>query len=66
MARLWDPDHKCHIDHLRPAARGGPTDQLNGLPACPRHNRLKERGYTVTCAQDGTITITTPTGETVR
>jgi hypothetical protein len=46
--------------------RGGPTDQLNGLPACPRHNWLKERGYTVTRHQDGTITITTPTGDTVQ
>jgi hypothetical protein len=60
------PTSSCHIDHLRPAARGGPTDQLNGLPACPRHNWLKERGYTVTRHQDGTITITTPTGDTVQ
>lgn len=60
------PTSSCHIDHLRPAARGGPTNQLNGLPACPRHNRLKERGYTVTRHQDGTITITTPTGDTVQ
>ncbi len=60
------PTSRCHIDHLRPAARGGPSDQLNGLPACPRHNWLKERGYTVTRQPDGTITITTPTGDTVR
>lgn len=60
------PTSSCHIDHLRPAARGGPSDQLNGLPACPRHNWLKERGYTVSRHQDGTITITTPTGDTVQ
>ena len=60
------PTSSCHIDHLRPAARGGPTDQLNGLPACPRHNLLKERGYTVTRQPDGTITITTPTGDIVQ
>ncbi len=60
------PTSSCHIDHLRSAARGGPSDQLNGLPACPRHNWLKERGYTVTRQSDGTITITTPTGDTVQ
>ena len=60
------PTSSCHIDHLRPAARGGPTKQLNGLPACPRHNLLKERGYTVTRQHDGTITITTPTGDLVQ
>ena len=60
------PTSSCHIDHLRPAARGGPTRQRNGLPACPRHNRLKERGYTVHRHQDGTLTITTPTGDTVQ
>lgn len=60
------PTSQCHIDHLRPAARGGPTDQMNGLPACPRHNWLKERGYTVHRSSDGTITITTPSGDTVR
>jgi len=30
------------------------------------HNRFKERGYTVTRQPDGTITITTPTGEPIR
>lgn len=60
------PTSRCQIDHLRPAARGGPTIQLNGLPACQRHNRFKERGYTVTRNNHGDITITTPTGDTVR
>ena len=57
------PTSRCHIDHLKPAARGGTTEQTNGLPACPRHNRLKERGYTVTRQPNGTIT--TPTGEPI-
>ena len=56
---------QCHIDHLRPAARSGCTNQQNGLPACPRHNRVKERGYTVTRLPNGDIHITTPNGETV-
>ena len=59
------PTSKCQIDHLRPAARGGRTEQVNGLPACARHNRFKERGYTVTRQPDGTITIHTPTGEPI-
>ena len=57
---------RWQIDHLRPATRGGLTEQLNGLPACQRHNRFKERGYTVTRAADGTITIKTPTGDLIR
>lgn len=60
------PTGRCQIDHLRPATRSGPTDQVNGLPACQRHNRLKERGYTVTRAADGTISILTPGGDTIR
>lgn len=59
------PTSSCHIDHLRAAARGGLTNQLNGLPACPRHNLLKERGYTVVRQNDGSITITTPNGDTI-
>jgi len=60
------PSSRCQIDHLKPAARGGQSRQLNGLPACKKHNRFKERGYTVTRKPDGQITITTPTGDTIR
>jgi len=60
------PTSRCHIDHLKPAARGGPTNQLNGLPACCRHNYLKESGYTVSRQADGTIQITTPTGDIIQ
>lgn len=59
------PTTQCQIDHTRPAARGGPTNQSNGGPACPRHNRVKEAGYTVTRLPDGTFSITTPNGEPV-
>lgn len=61
----WVPSSQCHVDHLKPAARGGLTEQHNGLPACPRHNWLKETGYTVARARDGTVTITTPVGDTL-
>lgn len=60
------PTSRCQIDHLRPAARGGPSDQRNGLPACKRHNRFKERGYTVTRQPNGDVSITTPQGEVIR
>ena len=60
------PTSRCHIDHLKPAARGGASEQVNGLPCCQRHNRIKERGYTVTRNHDGDITITTPLGDTVQ
>lgn len=60
------PTSKCQIDHLKPAARGGKTDQQNAFPACKNHNRLKENGYTVTREPDGTITITTPNGDTLQ
>ncbi|MEM7092692.1 MAG: DUF222 domain-containing protein [Actinomycetota bacterium] len=66
----WPGCHKpttgCQIDHLRPAACGGRSEQRNGGPACPRHNLRKEAGYTVTRGVDGTITIITPAGDTVR
>jgi hypothetical protein len=36
-----------HIDHTHEHARGGLTTPANGGPACGRHNRTKNRGYTV-------------------
>ena len=59
------PTSRCQIDHLASWCRAGPTGQANGGPACRRHNRVKERGYTVTRLDDGSIHITTPTGEIV-
>ena len=56
------PATSCEIDHRIPAARGGLTTQHNGAPACHKHNRLKERGYTVVITADGDIEITTPNG----
>ena len=35
------PVAKCHIDHIQAHSQGGPTDQLNGQPLCPRHNATK-------------------------
>ena len=41
------PVDRCQIDHTRPHGRGGRTNPGNGAPACGRHNRRKERGFTV-------------------
>ncbi|MEM7092489.1 MAG: hypothetical protein AAF567_05770 [Actinomycetota bacterium] len=60
------PVTQCQIDHLRSAACGGLTEQSNGGPGCPTHNRVKEAGYVVTRRADGTMHIVTPNGEVVR
>jgi hypothetical protein len=36
-----------HIDHTHEHSRGGLTTPHNGGPACGRHNRTKNHGYTV-------------------
>ena len=43
------PNRHCQADHLD-AFNGpdrGPTNPANGGPACGRHNRFKEHGFTV-------------------
>ncbi len=43
------PAHRCHMDHITPHARGGPTNPRNGQPQCPpchRHKTMLETlGY---------------------
>ena len=47
------PVSQCQIDHLTPFTErddgggGGSTNPGNGGPACGKHNRHKEAGYTV-------------------
>ena len=58
----------CQIDHLTPYTEtqdrggGGATNPHNAGPACGKHNRHKERGYTVRRLPDGTIEIRRPDG----
>lgn len=49
------PVSDCQIDHLIAWADhgGGRTDPRNGGPACGRHNRHKQRGFTVRRDQSG-------------
>jgi len=57
------PGSRCQADHTTPKNRGGPTTQQNASMFCRRHNRHKERGYTVWRDRDtGNIRIKTPTG----
>ena len=52
-----------HIDHITPAARGGPTTIGNGQGLCANCNYTKESpDWTIAAKPDGRITTTTPTG----
>jgi hypothetical protein len=54
---------RCQTDHLIPwADHGGSTNPRNGGPACGKHNRLKEHGYTVHRDHTGAWHITRPDG----
>lgn len=53
----------AQIDHLEPAARGGPTNASNGKVMCEHHNLFKQRSnFGTTRNTDGSITITRPDG----
>ncbi|MGY1744278.1 DUF222 domain-containing protein [Blastococcus sp. SYSU D00695] len=54
------------VDHVVPHACGGPTDCANLCCLCRSHHRLKTfaRGWRFEMADDGTLTVTTPSGIT--
>ena len=52
----------CQIDHLIPRRAGGSTSPENGAPACGRHNRLKEQGFTVFRDRQGRLHVLRPDG----
>ncbi len=41
------PTSQCEADHLLEHGRGGRTNPGNGAPLCGRHNRWKQKGFTV-------------------
>lgn len=41
------PTSSCEIDHSTDHADGGPTNPANGGPFCGKHNRHKQKGFTV-------------------
>ncbi len=55
-----------HIDHITPAARGGPTGIGNGQGLCANCNYTKQSpGWTARMQADGRVSTSTPTGHTV-
>ena len=52
----------CQADHLHPRRAGGRTNPGNGAPACGRHNRLKEHGYTAYRDERGRMHVLRPDG----
>ena len=59
------PHTWCHADHLTSWTTRGPTNPHNGAPLCPRHNYLKETGFTIWRDHDGHWHITAPDGTTI-
>ncbi len=54
-----------HIDHIDPAARGGPTSIGNGQGLCANCNYTKQSpGWTARMNPDGSIGVSTPTRHT--
>jgi hypothetical protein len=53
---------RCQADHLDPRRNGGRTNPGNGGPACGRHNRLKEHGYTARRDPRGRMHVHRPDG----
>ena len=56
------PAEACHIHHLVPRARGGPTTLGNLVPACSFHHltAIHRWGWTLTLHADGSTTATSP------
>jgi hypothetical protein len=56
------PAEACHIHHLVPRARGGPTTIGNLAPLCSFHHLtvIHRWGWTLTLHADGTTTATSP------
>jgi hypothetical protein len=56
------PHSWCHADHITSWTERGPTNPDNGTPLCPRHNYLKELGFTIHRDDHGRWHITAPDG----
>ncbi|MFN8019559.1 MAG: HNH endonuclease signature motif containing protein [Acidimicrobiales bacterium] len=56
------PVHRCEADHLQPWQSGGSTSPGNGAPACGKHNRWRNHGYTVQRDPAGNLHIHRPDG----
>ncbi len=56
------PASRCEIDHLHEHGRGGTTDPSNSAPLCGKHNRWKQKGFTIQRTPAGTWHTTRPDG----
>ncbi len=56
------PTSRCEVDHLTEHSRGGRTRPGNGAPLCGRHNRWKQKGFSVWRDPIGTWHTTRPDG----
>jgi hypothetical protein len=73
---LWPgchvPASRCQCDHLDPwvdptgRSPGGATNPANGANTCGRHNRHKQRGYTVHRDEHGHLHTTRPDGTEIQ
>jgi hypothetical protein len=60
------PVQHCQADHLHPWGEGGRTDQANGAPACGKHNRVRNQGFTVSRdPTTGLLVVRRPDGTTL-
>ncbi|MFD5244582.1 DUF222 domain-containing protein [Amycolatopsis sp. NPDC058340] len=58
------PAQTCDLDHSLPWQHGGHTADTELIDLCRRDHRLKdEPGWNYRLSSDGTLTITTPTGQ---
>ena len=60
------PASKCEADHMTEHTRGGQTNPGNGAPLCGRHNRWKQKGFSVHRDQAGQFHTTRPNGTEIR
>lgn len=57
------PLSRCQLHHIRPWAKGGPTDLANLLPLCSRHHHLvHDGGWAVELAPDRSLIVRRPDG----
>jgi hypothetical protein len=56
------PASRCEIDHLHEHGRGGTTQPANAAPLCGKHNRWKQKGFTIQRDPTGGWHTTRPDG----
>ena len=56
------PTSRCEADHLVEHSKDGRTNPGNGAPLCGKHNRHKQRGFTIFRDVDGSWHVIRPDG----